>query len=419
MTKNQSDRETDVLIIGAGASGLMAAAAVAREGKKCLVVDRMPRAGSKILVTGKGRCNITNHCEIETVIRNTPGNGSFLYSALHGFSPSDIMEYFESRSVPLKTERGGRVFPVSDKASDVRDALLVDALAQGVSFAYNTRICGLLEKDGVIMGAFSRDREFPAKKVILACGGASYPQTGSDGSGYGLAKHCGHTVIPPRGALTGLETREKWPYGLSGLTLKNIRFSLHEKDKTLFTEAGELLFTHFGISGPVVLTASRFLPGFGKGVVRGRIDMKPALDFEKLDARVRRDFLEYDMKQFKNSLDMLLPKVMIPVAVNLSGIHPEKQVNQITKEERQGLVRLMKSLELEIMGPRPIGEAIVTTGGISVTEVHPGSMESKLVKGLYFCGEILDVDALTGGFNLTIAFSTGHLAGKKAAEALE
>ena len=409
-------RNFDIIIVGGGAAGMMAASSAAGEGAKCLLLESGPRVGRKILITGKGRCNITNICSIEEILDNVRRNRNFLYSALYSFTNQNIIEYFESRGVRTKTERGGRIFPVSDKASDVAGALEADLLAKGVTIYKNSRVADVLVlKNNSFEVSDNEGRKYYGNKLILACGGASYPATGSDGNGYDLAAGLGHKIIPPRGVLTGLDSSESWIKEAMGLSLRNVMLTLYERGNCVFSMQGEMLFTHFGISGPIVLTGSSSLFDSDFKDVNAVIDLKPALDEDKLDKRILRDFSENSRKDFANALDDLLPKKLIPIIIRLSGIDKSKKVNQISSEERKTLVSLLKGLELRITGSRPLSEAIVTAGGVSVKDINPSTMESRVVKNLYFGGEMIDVDANTGGYNLTIAFSTGHLAGKNAA----
>lgn len=408
-----------IVIIGGGAAGLMAAySAALKYGRNALitVVEKNERPARKVMITGKGRCNLTNNCEIDTLIANVPQNGKFLFSAFSGFSSADTMRLFESFGVPLKTERGNRVFPVSDKAVDIVDALVGAVKKSGVKL-----VRGVAEKiivsNGAVIGVKTEDGEiFPADSVILATGGMSYPLTGSTGDGYRMAAELSHTVTELKPSLVPLTVHEGFCSRLAGLTLKNVTLSVYEegKKKPVYQELGEMLFTHFGISGPLTLSASSHMRKMGKAAYTAYIDLKPALTLEQLDNRILRDFEDEKNKDFANSLDKLLPKSIIPVIISLSGIEPNLKVNQISREMRTSLCKVIKALPLHITGFRPIEEAIITGGGISVKEINPSTMESKLVKGLYFAGEIIDADAYTGGFNLQIAFSTGFSAGKNA-----
>jgi predicted Rossmann fold flavoprotein len=403
----------NVGVIGAGAAGLIAAGRAAERGHRVFVFEKNKIAGRKVRITGKGRCNITNDCDMDTFISNVPGNGRFLYSSLYTFSNLQVMEFFQKRGVPVKVERGGRVFPESDQAKDAADALRDYALENKAQIIYQSAAAEILVQDGRVTGVKLEDGTVKnLDAVIVATGGVSYPGTGSTGEGHKMVQKLGHAVTPLRPSLIPLVTREKWVTELQGLSLKNIAVRLDDKKgNKIYEDFGEMLFTHFGVSGPVVLSASRHILKFDYKNVFLVIDLKPALTHEKLDERLQRDFLKFSRKQFKNALDELFPNLLIPVMVKLSGIPPEKPVHQISKEERLKLARLIKNLTCEITGSRPIDEAIVTAGGVSVKEIDPGTMESKLIKGLFFAGEIIDVDAYTGGFNLTIAFSTGYTAG--------
>ena len=406
------------VIIGGGAAGLMAACAAAEKygGRAVTVIEKNRRPGRKLMITGKGRCNVTNNCDRDTLISNVPANGRFLFSAFSDFGTADTMEFFEKRGVPLKTERGNRVFPVSDKASDIVDALVNTVRKSGVKIL-TAEAEEILTENFSVTGVRTRDGEIlEADSVILATGGMSYPVTGSTGDGYEMAFRLGHTVTPLKASLVPLNVKQGFCSKLSGLSLKNVTLTVYEsgRKKPVFSELGEMLFTHFGISGPLVLSASAHMRKMGSAEYVAYIDLKPALDEQKLDSRILRDFEEEKNRDFANSLDKLLPKSIIPVIISLSGIAPDTKVNQISREQRARLCGVLKALRLDITGFRPIEEAIITGGGISVKEINPSTMESKLVSGLFFAGEIIDADAYTGGFNLQIAFSTGHLAGKNA-----
>ena len=406
------------VIIGGGAAGLMAACAAAEKygGRAVTVIEKNRRPGRKLMITGKGRCNVTNNCDRDTLISNVPANGRFLFSAFSDFGTADTMEFFEKRGVPLKTERGNRVFPVSDKASDIVDALVNTVRKSGVKIL-TAEAEEILTENFSVTGVRTRDGEIlEADSVILATGGMSYPVTGSTGDGYEMAGRLGHTVTPLKASLVPLNVKQGFCSRLSGLSLKNVTITVYEsgRKKPVFSELGEMLFTHFGISGPLVLSASAHMRKMGSAEYVAYIDLKPALDEQKLDSRILRDFEEEKNRNFGNSLDKLLPKSIIPVIISLSGIAPDTKVNQISREQRARLCGVLKALRLDITGFRPIEEAIITGGGISVKEINPSTMESKLVSGLFFAGEIIDADAYTGGFNLQIAFSTGHLAGKNA-----
>lgn len=408
-----------IVIIGGGAAGLLASYSAALKyqgGAKITVIEKNERPARKVMITGKGRCNVTNNCDVDTLVANVPKNGKFLFSAFSGFDSKDTMGLFESLGVPLKTERGNRVFPVSDKAVDIVDALVGAVKKSGVNILHSAAK-KILTENGAVTGVLLESGEiYPADSVILATGGMSYPLTGSTGDGYKMAKELTHTVTELKPSLVPLTVHEGFCSRLSGLTLKNVTLSVFEegKKKPVFSELGEMLFTHFGISGPLTLSASSHMRKMGKTAYTAYIDLKPALSPEQLDSRILRDFEGEKNKDFANSLDKLLPKSIIPVIISLSGIEPALKVNQISREMRGSLCKVIKALPLHIAGFRPIEEAIITGGGISVKEINPSTMESKLVKGLYFAGEIIDADAYTGGFNLQIAFSTGFAAGKNA-----
>ena len=397
---------------------MAAYSAALKNGKQAeiTVIEKNERPARKVMITGKGRCNVTNNCDVDTLVANVPKNGKFLFSAFSGFSAGDTMGLFESLGVPLKTERGNRVFPVSDKAVDIVDAL-VGAVKKSGANIFRSVAKKILTENGAVTGVLLESGEiYPADSVILATGGMSYPLTGSTGDGYKMAKELSHTVTELKPSLVPLTVHEGFCSRLSGLTLKNVTLSVFEegKKKPVFSELGEMLFTHFGISGPLTLSASSHMRRMGKTAYTAYIDLKPALSFEQLDSRILRDFEDEKNKDFANSLDKLLPKSIIPVIISLSGIEPTLKVNQVSREMRADLCKVIKALPLHITGFRPIEEAIITGGGISVKEINPSTMESKLVNGLYFAGEIIDADAYTGGFNLQIAFSTGFAAGKNA-----
>lgn len=413
--------KNNVIVIGAGAAGLMAAGTAAQSGCDVLLLERNERAARKVMITGKGRCNVTNSCTLlNELIGNVPVNGKFLYSAFSRMMPSDVMDFFEEQGVPLKVERGNRVFPVSDKAVDIVDALVNFVRRSGVKTVHG-RAEKLIIEDNAVRGVITDDgRTFEGDKVIVATGGVSYPQTGSTGDGYKLAKQAGHKIIEPKPSLVPLTVHEGWCSDLQGLSLKNVSISVidTEKYREVYNDFGEMLFTHFGVSGPMILSASAHLKDMEKGRYELRIDLKPALSHEQLDLRLQKDFRKNANKVFANSLDELLPRKLIPVIVRLSGIAPGIRVNQVTREQRKELAALLKELCLTVTGFRPIEEAIVTSGGVDTKEINPKTMQSKLCDGLYFAGEVIDVDAYTGGFNLQIAFSTGNLAGKSAGEEL-
>ncbi|OPX43661.1 tRNA uridine 5-carboxymethylaminomethyl modification enzyme MnmG [Ruminiclostridium hungatei] len=403
----------DVIVVGGGPAGIMAAGIAAHRGNNVVLLEKNDRLGKKLLISGKGRCNITNAADIEGLIENTPGNGNFLYSAFYTFSNQDLISFFNELGLETKVERGGRIFPVSDSSRDVLAALMRFLDKNKVKINTGANVKRIVEKDGSAAGVELADGTLlEAESVILAAGGMSYPGTGSTGDGYEMAKRLGHSITPLKPSLVSLVAKEEWVKDLQGLSLKNVSVSFKNSNgKEVFSDFGEMLFTHFGVSGPVILSASRHLLAYDFKDVSLFIDLKPALSEEKLDERVQRDFDKTSRKQFKNSLDELLPQKLIPVIIELSGIDQHKPVHQITREERKRLVSLLKHLEVTIISARPIKEAIVTAGGVRINEINPSTMESKKIKGLYFAGEIIDVDAYTGGFNLTIAFSTGYLAG--------
>lgn len=402
------------LVIGGGAAGLMAAGFAARNGMQVTVLERNPRMARKVMITGKGRCNVTNNCAVDEFIANVPGNGRFLYSSLSAFTPQDLMALLEEQGLQLKTERGNRVFPCSDKAVDVVDALVRFAKSGGCTFRQG-RAVRLLIEDGVCCGAELENGErIEAYAVAVCTGGCSYPLTGSTGDGYELARQAGHTVTPLRPSLVPLETEEAWCGELQGLSLRNsgLKVKDNRTGKLVYEDFGEMLFTHFGVSGPMILSLSAHLRDMEAGRFTLFIDLKPALTEKQLDIRLVRELEEHKNSHFENALGALLPRKLIPVAVRLSGIAADKACNAVTKEERQRFGALLKALPVTISGCRPIEEAIVTAGGVSVKEIQAKTMESRLVSGLYFAGEVLDVDAYTGGFNLQIAFSTGAAAGR-------
>lgn len=405
-----------VVVIGAGPAGMIACGKLAEEVDKVILIDKNKFCGKKLRITGKGRCNITNNADIEDFIKNVPTNPRFLYSAFYSFTNYDIISLLNSYGVETKVERGERVFPVSDNAKDVVDALKKYALKKNVQYICD-EVKEIIVKEGRVCGVKTKEKEILCDSVIVATGGCSYPLTGSDGSGYRLAKRVGHTITEPKPSLIPVVTNEKWVSELMGLSLKNIEISVfNKKNKKIYTDFGEMLFTHFGVSGPVILSASAHMKNIEKEAYRISIDLKPALDSEKLDKRICRDFEEFKNKHIINALDELLPKALIPVIIQLSQIEPHKAVNSVTKEERQRLLQNIKSLEVTVKGFRPIEEAIITSGGIKVSEINPSTMESKLIENLYFAGEVIDVDAYTGGFNLQIAYSTGYLAAQSIIE---
>ena len=412
-----------IIVIGAGAAGLMAAIHAAAAGAGVLLIEKMPSPGRKILITGKGRCNFTNNCEIGQFLRFFANNGAFLNSALRAFDNQDVIDFFTAHGVPSKVERGGRLFPESDKARDIVDALVKSARQAGVKLVTDQPVRSISVENGKVSGVLTESGRLDASAVILATGGLSYPGTGSTGDGYRMAKELGHTVTPLRPALVPIETQEAWVKDLQGLSLKNVEGVVKVDGKKLDSEFGEMLFTHFGLSGPIVLTlsqaVSQALPQNPPPRVTIELNLKPALTPEVLDKRLQRDFAEFTRKQFKNSLGELLPLKLIPVIIRLSGIAPDKPVHQITREERARLVELLQGLRLTVTKTRPIAEAVVTAGGVAVKEINPKTMQSRLVEGLFIAGEILDVDGYTGGFNLQAAFSTGMVAGSATARLLQ
>lgn len=403
-----------VIVVGGGPAGMMACAKAAERADKVILIEKNPFLGKKLRITGKGRCNITNSAPIEDFFENVPTNGKFLYSAFYSFTNEDTVKMFERLGVPTKTERGARVFPVSDSAKDVAEAMKKNALKPNVQMI-KAEVKSLIINNGRAEGVKTAKGEIMADSVILATGGKSYPLTGSDGSGYRLAEQAGHTIIEPKPSLIPIVTEEKWPADVMGLSLKNVELKVYDgKNKEIYSDFGEMLFTHFGISGPIVLSASAHMRNMKKERYSVSIDLKPALDMVQLDKRICRDFEKYSRKQLINALDELLPKALIPIVIDLSGIERERAVNSITKEERRGLAEVLKGLKLTVKEFRPIDEAIITSGGVKTSEINPSTMESKLTEGLFFAGEMIDVDAYTGGFNLQIAFSTGFLAGENA-----
>ena len=401
-----------VLVIGGGPAGMMAAVTAAKNGAKVVLLEKNSRLGKKLAITGKGRCNVTNACAVEELIANVPKNPSFLYSAFYTFTNDDTRAFFESLGVPLKVERGNRVFPESDRAGDIVNAMERALREAGVRVLYESAR-RLLIKDGAVIGVETGSgKKLAADRVIVATGGLSYPNTGSTGDGYKLARAAGHTVTPLVPSLVPLTTKER--FDLTGLSLKNTAIRVYRGKTRVYEDFGEMLFTHYGVSGPMILSASAHLRE--EGEYRLSLDLKPALSEKELDQRILRDFAKVSRKHFSHALDELLPKKMIPVMIERSGIDPHKETNSITREERAALLHLFKDFSLTITGKRPVSEAIITSGGVNVRELDPGTMESGSCKNLYFAGEVIDCDAYTGGFNLQIAFSTGYLAGRSAAE---
>ena len=398
----------DGIVIGGGPAGMFAAITAAQQGQKVLLLERNDRLGKKLLITGKGRCNVTNDCSAQEVLQNTPRNGRFLYSAMTAFPPEKTKAFFENHGCQLKTERGNRVFPISDKSISVLECLQTQLRRTGVSVK-TARVRHILTKDGQVTGVQTEKEALFSNWVILATGGASYPATGSTGDGYAMAAELGHTIVPAQGSLVPLETAGQDAQDMQGLSLRNVGVKvLNAKGKVLYKDFGELLFTHFGVSGPTVLSASCHLKGDGCVLV---IDMKPALEENKLDDRILRDLELYQNRSMENALTDLLPRSMIPVVLRRLEIDPNMQANSLTRQKRRALVELLKGFRLEILGKRPVAEAIITSGGVKVSEIDPKSMQSKKVSGLYFAGEVIDCDAYTGGFNLQIAWATAYAAG--------
>ncbi len=405
-----------ILVVGGGAAGMMAAVTAARRGKNVLLLEKNEKLGKKLFITGKGRCNLTNSAEVEELFNAVVSNPKFLYSSFYSFTNEQVIGFFEELGVKTKVERGGRVFPESDHSSDVIRALEQEMKRLGVRISLGTEVKEILTEDGRAKGVrLSSGRTIAADAVIVATGGISYPSTGSTGDGYRFARECGHKVTDLSPALVPMEVKEWYAKELMGLSLRNIGIRITDGKKKLYEEFGEMLFTHYGVTGPVILSASSIV---GKKLKEHpltlHIDLKPALTEEQLDKRVLREFEANHNRQFKNAVDSLFPAKLRPVAIELSGIPEEKKVNEVTKEERLHFVRLIKDFSMTLTGLRGYHEAIITKGGVSVKEIDPGTMESKLVKGLYFAGEVLDLDAVTGGYNLQIAWSTGYLAGANA-----
>lgn len=407
----------NVIVVGGGAAGMIAAVAAAEKGNKVTLVEKNEKLGKKLFITGKGRCNVTNAADMDVLFANVCTNEKFLYSAFYQYDNQAIMAFLEKAGCPLKIERGDRVFPVSDHSSDVIAAFQRELKKRGVEILLNTEVKELLttedDEKTVIKGVkLANGKKMDGDAVILCTGGVSYPSTGSTGDGHRFAESTGHKVVECKPSLVPLETAENWCKDLMGLSLRNVSIRMTTGKKEIYSGFGEMLFTHFGVSGPLILSASAYYVKQKKADVQIYIDLKPALDEEQLDKRLLRDFEENKNKQFKNAVNGLFPTKLIPVMIELSGIHPDKKVNEITREERKAFVTLIKNLPLNITGTRSFAEAIITKGGVSVKDINPSTMESKKVQGLYFAGEVLDLDAMTGGFNLQIAWSTGHLAGE-------
>lgn len=399
----------DVVVIGGGASGMMCSGLAAERGIDVILLEPNKVLGRKLRITGKGRCNVTNNCEVKDVLANIPGDGRFLYSALNKFPPRDVMAFYENHGLQLKTERGNRVFPVSDNANDVAGTLQRFMQRNGVKLE-RCRAKRILTENGAVVGVETEERIIECRAAVICTGGLSYPLTGSTGWGYKMAEELGHTVMPRRPSLVPLESADDYCAEMQGFSLKNVTLSAYEDDKLIYKELGEMLFTHFGVSGPLVLSASSHMRDFEHKKYRLEIDLKPALDEKKLDARILRDFEKYANRDFANALCDLAGRTMIPVLVELSGIPADTKVNSITREQRHRLLQLFKAFPVSVTGTRPIDEAIITSGGVSTKEVNPRTMESKLIQGLYFAGEVLDLDAYTGGFNLQIAWATAYTA---------
>lgn len=400
----------DVVVVGGGAAGMLAAVVAARRGLRVLLLEKNDRLGVKLRITGKGRCNVTNDCAVREVLENIPTGGRFLNSAISGFTPKDTMDFFEKLGVPIKTERGNRVFPVSNSAADIVAALRRACEASGVDIRKGTAKA-LITAGGKISRVLTDEDKIDCRAVVLCTGGVSYPLTGSTGDGYKLAAALGHCIVAPKPSLVPLEASPDICSRMQGLTLKNIRLTVRDGGKKpIYEDFGEILFTHFGVSGPLVLSASAHMRDYANKKYELFIDLKPALDEKKLDARLLRDFEKYANRDFSNALGDLASRIMIPVLVDLSGIPPQTKVNSITRQQRADLLALFKSFRIAVTAPRPIGEAIITSGGVDVKDINPKTMESKIVGGLYFAGEIINADAYTGGFNLQIAWSTAYAA---------
>ena len=412
---------SEVIVIGGGPAGMMAAITAAEYGNQVTIIEKMPSFGKKLLVTGKGRCNITSSLYMSEFIKNTPGNGTFLYSAFQNYTNADIIEFLKKQGLEVKEERGSRIFPVTDRSIDVLECFKKKIKELGIKQILNTRVQKILVKESEVIGVRTEREILRADRIILATGGKSYPLTGATGDGYKIASELGHKIIEIKPSLVPLEVYEKEECKeLQGLSLRNVEIKIvdTEKQKIIYEDFGEMIFTHFGISGPIILSGSAHLVRYKdikyllkEKKIKIYIDLKPALTEEQLDERILRDFNEFKNKQFKHSLDKLLPQKLIPVIIKKSKINPDKKVNEITREERKQIVNLLKYYEITIKEFRPVEEAIITSGGINTKEINPKTMESKIIKGLYFAGEIIDVDAYTGGFNLQIAYSTGYTAG--------
>lgn len=403
--------KTDVVVIGGGPAGLFSAAIAAKNGNKVILIDKNEVLARKLRITGKGRCNVTNSADISDFISMVCSNPNFMYSAFYSFTNQDLINFFENAGVPLKEERGGRVFPASDSAKDIANALIKNAKNNGVVLIKDC-VTKIIVEDNIIRGVLTKtSKKIECNKIIIATGGASYPLTGSTGDGYRFAEILGHKIIPPYPSLIPLVVQEDYVKDLQGLSLKNIAIKINKDKKCVYEDFGEMIFTHYGLSGPVILSASSNLKNIENSNYKISIDLKPALTFEQLDKRIQRDFEKNINKNFSNSLDDLLPSKLIDTIIKLSGIDPYMKVHQISKQQRFELCNLLKNLTFTITGVRPVEEAIITRGGVCTKEINPSTMESKIINGLHFCGEVIDVDAYTGGFNLQIAFSTAYLAG--------
>lgn len=401
----------NLIVVGGGPAGMLGAATAAAKGLRVILLEKNEKLGKKLFLTGKGRCNVTNHGDFDDFFNNIITNNKFLYSAYRSFNSYQLIELLASLGVKTKVERGNRVFPESDKSSDVIKALTKHLQLNNVEIKLNTEVKEIFVHNRHTTGVLlSNSKKISGDKVLIATGGMSYRQTGSTGDGYRMAQQLGHSIITPKPALVPLVTKDKWVKDLQGLTLKNVSVQAIINNKSQVEQFGEMIFTHFGVSGPIILSISSFLRELNSPM-KLKVDLKPALSNEQLDARLQRDFNKYVGKHLKNSLDDLLPQRMIPVILELSGLDVHKQANQVTKKERGLLVHILKNLALTVTGTRPLNEAIVTSGGIDVKEINPSTLESKIIKDLYFAGEVIDVDALTGGYNLQIAFSTGYLSG--------
>lgn len=402
----------DVIVIGGGAAGMIAAIFAARNGKNVTLIEQNEKLGKKLFITGKGRCNFTNACDTEDLFQNVVTNPKFLYSAFYTFSNQMVMDFFEEIGLPYKVERGNRVFPTSDHSSDVIKVLEKELKKEHVEILLNTKVKSLIIEEGICKGVLlNNKRQLLSTSVIVATGGVSYPRTGACKDGYIFAEYAGHSIIKPQPSLVPFELSDTCCKDIMGISLKNVSANIYAEGKKVYSEFGEMLFTHFGVSGPIIIKASAYIHKYLEKELKLTIDLKPALDDKQLDERLLKDFQIFQNKQLKNSLDKLMPRALIPVVIEKSGLDGEKKVNELTKEERRHLGNIIKNLPFTIIGLRGWDEAIITKGGVKVKEIDPGTMESKITKGLYFSGEVLDLDALTGGYNLQIAWSTGYLAG--------